>query len=102
MGCKHSALLGAEEVLEDHCFDLMSFLHENPQEIEHVNNCVASGGGCPGCRGASTLAQPAPRQSCAPMAGKPVPSSHEPPHQWNQAPVTLIQQWKNKGGEGWG
>jgi len=24
------------------------------------------------------LAQPAPRQSDAPMAGKPVPSSHEP------------------------
>ena len=43
------------------------------------NNCVASGGGCPGCSGASTLAQPAPRQSCAPMAGKPAPSSHEPP-----------------------
>ena len=70
--------------------------------MNYVNNCVASGGGCPGCPGASTLAQPAPRQSCAPMAGKPVPSSHEPPHKWNQAPVTLIQQWKNKVGEGWG
>ena len=49
--------------------------------INYVNNCVASGGGCPRCPGASTLAQPAPRQSCAPMAGKPVPSSHEPPRQ---------------------
>ena len=43
------------------------------------------------------LAQPAPRQSYAPMAGKPAPSSHEPPRQWNQAPVTLIYRWKNKG-----
>ena len=48
------------------------------------------------------FAQPAPRESYAPMAGKPAPSSHEPPRQWNQAPVTLIYQWKNKGGEGWG
>ena len=32
------------------------------------------------------------------MAGKPVPSSHEPPLQWSQAPVTLIYQWKNKWG----
>ena len=46
----------------------------------------------------SPLAQPAPRQSYAPMAGKPAPSSHEPPRQWNQAPVTLIYRWKNKGG----
>ena len=41
-------------------------------------------------QGLPPLAQPAPRQSYAPMAGKPVPSSHEPPRQWNQAPVTLI------------
>ena len=34
--------------------------------------------------------------SYAPMAGKPAPSSHEPSHQWNQAPATLIYQWKNK------
>ena len=36
------------------------------------------------------------------MAGKPVPSSHEPPRQWNQAPVTLIYQWKKlrRGGGG--
>ena len=27
------------------------------------------------------MAQPGPRQSYAPMAGKPVPSSHEPPHE---------------------
>ena len=32
------------------------------------------------------------------MAGKPAPSSHEPPRQWSQAPVTLIYQWKNKWG----
>ena len=49
------------------------------------------------------LAQPAPRQSYAPMAGKPAPSSHEPTRQWKQAPVTPIYQWKNKRrGEGWG
>ena len=39
--------------------------------------------------------KPATRQSGAPIAGKPAPSSHEPPRQWNQAPVTLIYQWKN-------
>ena len=33
-----------------------------------------------------------------PMAGKPAPSSHEPPCQWSQAPVILIYQWKNKWG----
>ena len=49
-------------------------------------------------QGLLPVAQPAPRQSFAPMAGKPVPSSHEHPRQWNQAPVTLIYQWKNKGG----
>ena len=43
------------------------------------------------------MAEPAPRQSYAPMAGKPVPSSHKSPCQWNQVPVTLIYQWKNKG-----
>ena len=32
------------------------------------------------------------------MAGKPAPSSREPPRQSSQAPVTLIYQWKNKGG----
>lgn len=35
-------------------------------------------------------------KSYAPMAGKPVPSSHEPPCQQTQAPVTLIYQWKSK------
>ena len=49
-------------------------------------------------RGLPLLAQPAPRQSYAPMAAKPAPYSYEPPCQWNQAPVTLIYQWKNKGG----
>ena len=48
-------------------------------------------------QGLPLLAQPAPRQSDVSMAGKPMPSSHEPPRQWNQAPVTLIYQWKNKG-----
>ena len=46
------------------------------------------------------LAQPAPRQSYAPVAGKPVPSSREPPHQWNQAPVTLINSGRIKGAGG--
>ena len=37
MECKHTVLLEAEEVLEDDCFDLMNFLHENTQEIDrHV------------------------------------------------------------------
>ena len=49
-------------------------------------------------QGLSPLAQPAPRLSYAPMAGKTVSSSHDPPCQWNQAPVALIYQWKNKGG----
>ena len=44
-------------------------------------------------------AKPAHRQSYAPMACKPMPSRHWPPHQWNQAPVTLIYQWKIKWGE---
>ena len=30
------------------------------------------------------------------------PSSHEPPHQWNQAPVPMIYQIKIKGREGLG
>ena len=51
-------------------------------------------------QGLPLLAQPAPRQSYVSMAGKSMPSSHEPPHQWNQAPVTLIYLWKNKGGAG--
>ena len=51
-------------------------------------------------KGFNFRAQPAPRQSYASMAGKPMPSCHEPPHQWNQAPVTLIYQWKNNGGSG--
>ena len=44
------------------------------------------------------LAQPAPRQSYAPMTGKPAPSSHEPPSQWNQAPTTLINSRRIQGG----
>ena len=32
-------------------------------------------------QGLPPLAQPAPRQSYTPMAGKPAPSSHEPPRQ---------------------
>ena len=43
------------------------------------------------------FAQLAPRKSYASMAGKPTPSSHKSPRQWNQVPVTLICQWKNKG-----
>ena len=49
-------------------------------------------------QGFPPMAQPAPRQSYTPMAGKPTPSTHEPPRQWNQTPVTMIYQWKNKGG----
>ena len=48
-------------------------------------------------QGLPSLAQSTPGQSFAPMAGKLVLSSHEPLSQWNQAPVTLIFQWKNKG-----
>ena len=43
-----------------------------------------------------------PRQSYAPMAGKPSPSNHEPPRQWNQAPVTLIYRCQIKGEKRWG
>jgi len=32
------------------------------------------------------------------MAGKPAPSSHEPAGQWKQAPVTLINSGRIKGG----
>ena len=49
-------------------------------------------------QGFTLLSQPAPKQSYAPMARKPTPSSHEPPCQWNQVPVTLIYQWKNERG----
>ena len=49
-------------------------------------------------QGLSHLAQPAPRQSYAPMAGKPAPSSRDPHANGNQAPVTRIYQWKTKGG----
>ena len=37
-----------------------------------------------------------------PWLVKPAPSSHEPVHQRNQAPVTLIYQWKKlrRGGGG--
>ena len=49
-------------------------------------------------QGLPPMAQPAPRQSYASMAGKPAPSCHKPPRQWNQAPVTLIYQWKGGGG----
>ena len=44
------------------------------------------------------MAQPAPRQSYTPIAGKPASSSHETPCQWNQAPVKLIYQFKNEAG----
>ena len=48
-------------------------------------------------QGLPRFAQLAPRQSYASMAGKPAPSSHKSPRQWNQVSVTLICQWKNKG-----
>ena len=53
-------------------------------------------------QGLPLLAKPAPRQNYVPMASKPASSSHEPPRQWNQVPVTLIYQWKNKGGRRYG
>ena len=42
------------------------------------------------------------RQCYALMAGKLTPCSHYSPHQWNQAPVTMIYQGKIKGREGLG
>ena len=48
-------------------------------------------------QGLPLFAQLFPRQSYASMAGKPTPSSHKSPRQWNQVPVTLICQWKNLG-----
>ena len=53
-------------------------------------------------QGLPLLAQLAPRQSYAFMAGKPAPSSHKSPRQCNQVLVTLICQWKNKGVGGGG
>ena len=50
--------------------------------------------------GLPLFAHLAPRRSYATMAGKPAPSSHEPPRQWNQTPTTLIYQWRKKGGGG--
>ena len=67
-----------------------------------VNNCIAVQVDARDVQGLPLLAQSAPRQGYAPMAGKLAPSCHEPPRQWSQAPVTLIYQWKNKAGEGWG
>ena len=63
-----------------------------------LTSASLNGGGCPGCPGLTPFAQPAPRQSYAPMARKPAPSSHKPPRQWSQVPVTLIYHWKNEGG----
>ena len=48
-------------------------------------------------QGLPLFAQLAPRQCYASMAGKPTPSSHKSPRQWNEVPVTLICQWKNLG-----
>ena len=48
-------------------------------------------------QGLLPMAQSAPRQSYAPMAGKPAPSCHEPSRQWNQAPVTRIYRGRIKG-----
>ena len=49
-------------------------------------------------QGLPLLTKPATGPSYIPMAGKPAPSNHEPPQQWKQAPVTLINQWNGKGG----
>ena len=49
-------------------------------------------------QGLPPMARPTPRQSYTPMAGKPAPSSHELPRQWNQAPITLINSGRIKGG----
>ena len=50
-------------------------------------------------QGLAPLSHLALRQCYALMAGKLTPSSHEHPHQWNQAPVTMIYQRKIKGRE---
>ena len=69
------------------------------------NNCIAElvEVGARDVQGLPLLAHPTPRQSYAPIAIEPVPSSYEPPCQWYQSPVKQIYQWKNKGGrgEGW-
>ena len=84
---------------QKHQWDLGSDTSSVFRLCSSLTTASLSGGRCPGCPGASTLAKPAPTQSYAPMAGKPAPSSHEPPCQCNQAPVTLIYQWKKiKGG----
>ena len=48
--------------------------------FEQLTTASLSGGGCLGCPGLPLLAQAAPGQSYVPMAGKPKPSSHEPPN----------------------
>ena len=53
-------------------------------------------------QGLPLLTKPATGPSYTPMTCKPTPSSHEPPQQWKQAPVTLINQWICKGGREWG
>ena len=68
----------------------------------HLTTALLSGGGCL-CPVASTFGKKlAAKQSYSPMASRPELSSLELPHQWNQAPVTLIYQWKNKAGGGGG
>ena len=84
---------------QKHQWDLGSDTSSVFRPCSSLTTASLSGGRCPGCPGASTLAKPAPTQTYAPVAGKPAPSSHEPPCQCNQAPVRLIYQWKKiKGG----
>ena len=51
-------------------------------------------------KGLPSLAQPAPRQSYAPMAGKPTPSSHEPPTPSRRG-FRAERQAQREGANGW-
>ena len=53
-------------------------------------------GGCLGYPGASTVASQPLDRKAAPMAGKSLQPSHEPPF---QAPITLMKQWKEEKGD---
>ena len=88
-----ASLIVCDSLYSDQLYYLSTSCHptrHHPLSCNELTTASLSGGGYPGFPGASTLAQPALRQSYTTMAGKPAPPSHEPPRQGNQTPVTLI------------
>ena len=77
----------------------LRFTGEDLANFLRIHNCVTSWRWVPGVFRGFHFWHSQPLDKVMPsMAGKPAPSSHEPPCQWSQAPVTLIYQWKNKWG----